>query len=278
VVRVFLQDDIDVIAKKIVQEAPQKENVGGQVRCLHESVHVDHLGEWPTDVQLRKRFGVSTGFCGYWANRKSRINPRRKALRSKPIPNIHHNKARAELRGFFADDAKNILAGNESKAPGSGRGPSAKRLRADGAQRIKNAMLGILAEATRPPLTGYVLEKGLALGFSEYLMRKALDLYALSDKGDRTNSRVWRPLDEEKVNGQAPKPEPMNGQQQIKNSPKRRGRQTGWRSNAAASRNAEMIAAWKTGKYDTPTDLGRAFNVDLSYARKLVRSLRSAGK
>jgi hypothetical protein len=76
----------------------------------------------------------------------------------------------------------------------------------------------------------------------------------------------------------APMPAPTNRQQEVKNSPKRRGRKKGWRSKTAAIRNGDMIAAWKTGKYDTPTDLGRAFDVDPSFARKLIRSLRSAGK
>jgi hypothetical protein len=57
-----------------------------------------------------------------------------------------------------------------------------------------------------------------------------------------------------------------------------RGRQKGWRKQAAIERDEAMRHDWRQGKYQTASELGRAHGVDPSYARKLVRDMEGAGK
>jgi hypothetical protein len=190
-VTVYLEKDIKDIVDGMSQTQPEKQiTVEKQKRWDRIAVHVDEDGrEWLTDVQLARRYGQTRGLL-WWADRDSRVRPGQKALRSKRIPNrVRQKGSPGEIRVYLDDDARDIIAGKESRHLGSGRGKNAARLRKEVMDRAKEAVYAALSSGQRPS-TRCVLEQARKCGVSARAARKALELYGTYD--EEGNRRRWK--------------------------------------------------------------------------------------
>lgn len=306
-IRVYLKDDIHIIAEKMANQELKQQQVQKQSRFIHESIHLDRHGrEWLSDVQAVKRWGFARFFLGYWSTRKSRINSDRMALRSKLIANAHHLQSRGEIRVYLALDIQDIIAGKESKTPGTGKGPNAKKFRIAAAGRLKQSITTILKNAGQPPNTGYVIDQAQALGIGEKAAREGLDLYAIWERGI-DSSKLWRPRpDSQNGNGKnghtseavAPSPpdaqEPPAGQPEPttlvvatdprhqESAPARtRKKLDRGRPSIDLDSDQRVWDAWKTGQHKNKKELARNLGMEpkqvrLALHRHRVRLTRSS--
>jgi hypothetical protein len=193
-VTIYLEDDVKAVADRMNRDQPQdKQWIEGSARWLRPLIHVDEEGrEWLTDVQLIKRYGVTRGFLR-WTYKPSRVRAGQKALRSKLVPNpIKQKGSPGEIRVYLGADTQDIIAGKESKYPGSGNGKNAERLRKETAARAKEALVDILTIGYRPT-SARLVEEARRRGVGAKAIREAARLYGTYDE-DKQNKRRWKLL------------------------------------------------------------------------------------
>jgi hypothetical protein len=144
---IFLKD-VQALAEAIASNALIKE--------VSKAVFVDENGiRWPTAAQAKAIHGATEALCRKWATKTSILDPTRKALRVRQVPNPQRG-SHNEVEAYCEPDLLNILQGKESRRPGAGTGCNANRLRALLREAARKAIFSIISKGQRvAPSTVY---------------------------------------------------------------------------------------------------------------------------
>jgi hypothetical protein len=278
--------DLDLDLKEMsdrLKEQPESTAIerSKRRRLVGPAFYENELGRWLTDPQWQRVRGTPNGWCYVWSPAdskkrvRSRLRPGQDALRSKTIASPPGHEGPGTVRVFLEPDGLAILNGKESERPGAGRGIVAQRLRDKKRQAARSALLQIIPRDCGLPASRVLNEARANYGLSRRQVEMAFEALG-GTKGRNGHYRLWRlppSAYPATTNGHTEVPLPLGNGEHLSPPKRRPGRPKGSIDPSVIQRNAQIRSAWAGGQYEKVAHLAKAFQVDPSYAGKLVRGI-----
>lgn len=159
-------------------------------RPAGDAVHVDAQGErWLTETQAQTIHQTPREFCRLWHKRGSILRSGAPAVRRKLIPNPRRGReGKYKIAVFLERDVLAVLAGEEHKHPGVGKGANASRLRAEVADKARTLLRAALAGGRAP--AGEVLQEARKNSISIVTLKRIAKELGITSKWEpRTDGR-----------------------------------------------------------------------------------------